>query len=204
MAHQEHVPYYPQKRKNDDAEKYAHDLSKHDPQSHADSTFHGGGNAYEQSVHGSFDYKNDNQSSTNKYKHSQTMKDVPVYNGSIPEHHPNSNQVAPAAMNPTEMYDIEEQELIEQTVVRESHRKKSHSHQPDHYGGKTQHHTVVHIDDPNARSQLAHNHAMNVHAPTVLHAADNGIFSARCVIGTMGLVCVIGMIVVITMFTGVF
>lgn len=167
----------------------------------ADTTFHGGGNAYEQSIHGSFDYQQEPSGNHSKYKHSETVKHVPMHQHTIPDHH--QPQVVPSTKDPTNLYDIDELALVEQKPPVTEHHGSHHHKDPGHFGGHTQHHTVVHIDDPNARSEIAHHHAIDVHAPTVTHAADDGIVSSRCLVGTCFLSVAIGIIIVLSLFAGI-
>lgn len=209
MSSHEHVPYFPARRDNDDAELHIPKLSMREERLRqhaqmADSTFHGGGSAYEQTIHSSFDYKNNPLDSHDGYKHSQTTKDGLIHHQPVHSHDLHHNQVVPTPADVLYMHDVEEGGLTERSGS-ESHRNKSHSHHhkdQGHFGGKTQHHTVVHVDDPNAQAIIAHNHAIDVHAPTVMHAVDDGICSARCAVGSVAIVCVLGMIVVIYMFSG--
>lgn len=211
MSHQEHVSYFPKRREHSDAENDAgsHSQRVRDQSQRPDSTFRGSETGYEQSIHGSFDYKLNGESHTeqSKFKQSQTTKHVPVYVGSVPDHpgHVHRNQVEPADY--LQMQSIDEQQFMDDAVAGTSNRKILHSqhhHDPEHFGGKAQHHTVLHIDDPNARAVLAHSHAIDVHAPTALHAADDGICSPRCTVGVIGLVCVLGIIALISYFAGVY
>ena len=205
---EDHKAYFPKHRDDEKFEKNLQQLSKHEKDiqfesERPDATFYGN-NPMDQNTtghHSSFDYKPAHNQ--DKYKHSQTTKNVPVYHDSIPVTHHHA-QVAPAPDAVIKMYDEAEAQLMNEQAINDSKqindsKKTSQHHEGNRRPSDPHAHEHVHIghsDDPDIQQQLAHNRAMNVQAPTVIHSAEGDWCSSRCLVSSVFLVLAAGIIVV--------
>ena len=200
-----HTPYFPQRRENDDADKHARRLSKHDAKIQAasqrpDLTFHGSTEMDQRlSIHNSFDYHSTKPTSQDKYVHSKTEKNVKTYRNSI--NSDKHQKVFPNQDEVLDMYDFEEAEArlknndFEAGPVDDMTSQGKSHHHGSHRPTKRDHYAVVHADDPHTQSQLAHNPALDVHAPTMAHAAEGDWCSSRCLVSSIFIIVSLGLIV---------
>lgn len=188
---EQHVPYFP-KRRDDHHERSISAQAE----AGVDNQFHGRSAGDQYSVHSSFDYKP--PPAEERYRHSQSDKPVPVYQGTVPVGHTN---VIHPGMHIEELYDIEAIPLENAVTSFETHHHESHG-SAHHDSGRhshhiahdhKMHHKTVHVDDPGAQQIIAHNHAMVEEAPTVLHSMDDGVqCTPRCLVSSFCLCVAVG------------
>lgn len=197
---EKHVPYFPKPRDEEEFDRNMRKLSHREEAHQPDSTFHGN-NAMDQhlTLHSSFDNTARAVPPKDSYVRNHTTKESSVYHE---ETIPIARKVAPVSDQVVDGYVYTDAEAqLEQQAIHDSHTNQVHSshrsgsHGPSHHHGSSQHHHVVHADDPDAAAQLAHNHALDVHAPTVINAAEGEWCSSRILVSSVLLIVAIGIII---------